>query len=630
MHTQERNSAVSVVPERLVADSNVGVHNVLSRDKFREYVVNEMTLVSDTLSPHCGPFAKYGMIVTGTGNSAINPLMFTKDGIRLLAAVEHTALIEAYLKDAIAYIGTRVDAVAKDGTTTSMIFAAECIKNIMSGFPEDSLTTTERQNIMNRIIGDIKTELQQASLTHNVIPDRKPIQAGVVAFCQAMSSSGGNFDLARCCYELFSSVPPMSWEMIPVTQSCVETDVPFSINKTAYEYRMVAHFHNDNHRNTCLNTQYLTHNPLVFIYEDAISQTSLVTDHLGTYLATAIEGDVPVIVVATHIDSSFIAFIEQMNAGRKEKITLFSPIDTSIDKTGAFIATKALRLKSGAKPYTGTPLTLEHFATAERVEHSTRYIDFYGIIPGEAQDNIHPYYDESDTSSEYMTFVHELKAVIQKRAAMHDANSQIGTINMLQNITNMVVCCHNVEFVIGGSTHESIANFAVVQDVIGATIASLGYNFVINGLYSFLGVLLAASETDTSDAESIEGTFVKHVYNAFLSAIKVVIGIVYGDDSDHVLMDFKPREYVNALDRKDGSVICHDMTDYCEDVVNMLKGDPCATTPAEISKSYPVVQPIKIYEELMDRITELVLRIADTNKVIVPHGVFLNPTNTEQ
>ena len=637
MQTQDANNPVSVVPERLVADSNLGVNNVLSRDKFREYTIKEMGLIADVLKPHCGPFAKYGMIVTGTGNSNIDPHMFTKDGIRLLSAVEHTALIEAYLKDSIAYIGTRVDAVAKDGTTTSMIFAANCIRYILESISDDgTMTTIDRQNTLNRLVEEIKSELIQSSLTPSIFTRTKHINAGIVAFCQAMSSSGGNLDLAKCCYQLFTSIPAVAWDMIPVSQSNMETDTPFSIVEDAYEFRLLSHFQNDNHRNVDLNTGYEAHDALVFVYPDAITPQSIITDKLSMFLGTQADPNQPIVIVATHIDASFIQFIEQANAGRPAKITLFTTIDTSRDKTGAYIITTALRVKGGAVIWDGgSSLTDDHFIHADRVVHDQRYLDFFGIVPGGiTEDNTHPFYDENNTSLEYMRFVNDLLGVLSKYKSMHSAESQMGTINFLQNVLNMLICCRNVTFKIGGSTHENIANFSVVQDVIGATIASLSNNFVINGLISFRNVLIRVSTDRISDTNPGDA-FTDAIVIAFLKAIDSVIGIVYGAGLKNYDMQ-GARKYINALcpaesDRNFYRAL--DISEYGELVLALMenKFDSSEQAPYEdiIRVTYPVLQPIAVYEEMLDRICELVLRLVDTAQVIVPSGVFLNSKTDE-
>ena len=91
----------------------------------------------EQLTHVCGPFARNALIINSdpTEGSAIGSefdmRVFLRDGKHILKNTECISPIQQYLKTAILYVGSRVDSICKDGTTTSMLFACHLLKYLL-------------------------------------------------------------------------------------------------------------------------------------------------------------------------------------------------------------------------------------------------------------------------------------------------------------------------------------------------------------------------------------------------------------------------------------------------------------------------------------------------------------------
>jgi len=91
---------------KLVVNTNLGLTNVISIDDSEDIILETLETCRNILFSHCGPHARYAMLLNGyTAGEKFEPSVFTRDGIRLLSAVEFVSPIERYIQDLITYIG---------------------------------------------------------------------------------------------------------------------------------------------------------------------------------------------------------------------------------------------------------------------------------------------------------------------------------------------------------------------------------------------------------------------------------------------------------------------------------------------------------------------------------------------
>ena len=128
--------------ERMVADPSArrivntfeGTTNVFTIDEQRKTILDALDMCIRSLERHFGPTSGYSMHVDANGvSTTMSPHVFTRDGIKTLSLIEYLSPIQTYFKNLICYIGDRVDSIAKDGTTTAMLFSAYFLQHILKG-----------------------------------------------------------------------------------------------------------------------------------------------------------------------------------------------------------------------------------------------------------------------------------------------------------------------------------------------------------------------------------------------------------------------------------------------------------------------------------------------------------------
>jgi chaperonin GroEL (HSP60 family) len=98
---------------RQVLNAHVGMTNVIEQGDIDTTMLKTFATIKATLEDHCGPYGKYAMLVDPT--NPVSQPAFTKDGINILRAMEFVSPIERYVKNTVAYIGSRVERAAGDG-----------------------------------------------------------------------------------------------------------------------------------------------------------------------------------------------------------------------------------------------------------------------------------------------------------------------------------------------------------------------------------------------------------------------------------------------------------------------------------------------------------------------------------
>lgn len=614
---------------RIVLDSNVGITNVAAADTLKQYIIDTFADISHLLAAHCGPKSAYAMIVTGLGNSDFEPNIFTKDGIKILSFIEYTAPIQAYMKEALAYIGKRVDNVAKDGTTTSILFAAQFLKSMLEHSDRfDDLTTTAREEIFKTISKDVHEMLVKQSYCVEDLPHRSEIAAGMVGFMQSMSSSGGNTVLSKVIYEIFANSPKEAWDRMLTTQSTMESETPFEVRYQDAGYSLFSNMVNDQLRNTDLNTRYVEEDVLVFAYPDDIHMGTTVMDRVGDWLE-ALPEDRAAAILAQDIDGKLVQYITNKNKTRVKPISMFCNLERDkYSKTSWDIL--AILSMAGKKSYAEKvesvgPISETHTFNAARIEFNGTHLEIFDFYEVDPESNLHPYYSNPEAFKPYTELLNNINKVIEFSRDGHVKDGRM--IESAYRIFKQMVCVKSPNLWIGGTTHENISNLAVVQDAMGASMASTTTRFLINGLLSFNTALHELLDVYSKDVSDPIGGYKKNIINIMIHSLSHVIRTVYSD-IPKVVTDgtLTKDDYCNAL-YEESTVNPLSFMDYVESIPRVIAG---TETKIPHGVSYPVLQPIGIYDELLARTNELLVRLLATDKFIAPGGAFLRSSSEKE
>ena len=663
---------------KMVMNDNQDLTNVLPEDQRLDVIIDTLTNIYTILANHCGPDSTYAMIVTGSGNSEFEPNIFTKDGIKILSHLEYVSPIQTYIKELICYIGRRVDSAAKDGTTTSMMIAASFLEDLcqMQRRAEDdvlevgdiydlhpahvvsTVTTRDIERIYNDMIKTVVDILMsKARVTIDDIHDSHTFTlektAGHLAFMQAMSSSGGNVELAKVNRQLFMDTPKELWNRITMVQSTIETDTAYSIRYQESQYKLMCNMLTEI-RNTDLGTRYVEENVLLFAYPDAINAGTVVLDRILDFIHNA-EPDQALAIVAQSIDSKLVTYVEKLNKEREKPITLYINLE-KVKYGNDSWDLMAINAMAGRYSYSDRteligPLDIErHCIMVPRLEMNFTHLelfDFYEVVDKDS--NIHPYYTNREAFPPYTEFIDNLNKVIERDATAHVHNNQL--IETAYRVFSQMVCRRVPQLVIGGSTHENIANMTVAQDVIGATMSTIRDGFFASGLLSVYHYLSLDTTRDsvldiTQNTHDciIAGELLQMLRNAMKYVIHMtytpyinshmfctdrMAGVLDGHIDDtyeyingHSLRgEIKTHHEVSELSDLENSY--GDLVGHISEYINAIATD-AESNSSYICDNYPPIQPVAVYTELFKRMGELLLKVNKTGSIMVPGGVFIN------
>lgn len=209
----------------------------------------------ELLTPYCGPFAKYGCIITNPIGSQYEIDTFTKDGITLLKSTRPETFVDMMLQRILATVGERVDMTAHDGTTTAMLLLVSIVSEYVKQVDSVNKSKNEDYTAINAVIDNtdesidvnfdnfedafdeilriiqkntltvdtLHEELKEFDITHKQL-------TYAIAFNTAMISSKGNRPLSTAIAYYVCNIPKElytgSWS---ISHSQFEQDTKYEV-----------------------------------------------------------------------------------------------------------------------------------------------------------------------------------------------------------------------------------------------------------------------------------------------------------------------------------------------------------------------------------------------------------------
>lgn len=596
---------------KLVVNTNLGLTNVISIDDSEDIILETLETCKNILFSHCGPHARYAMLLNGyTAGEKFEPSVFTRDGIRLLSAVEFVSPIERYIQDLITYIGGRVDNFAKDGTTTSMLITAKFIQEVLSERCKfDGVSTVDVTRCINKYFTDLNKDINKYKFTVEKIAELINFDyseadlikaASMVAYMQALSSSGGNIQLAECVREIFASSPKMAWDFISYQNNPKESDVPYSVYTPEYDIKFKASLAtaSSNIFNKALGTEYEEEDVRCIIVSDGILPEAFNTIEIMQYVSNY-PVDKPLMIISPSIDPNIIREIDKLNRQRTVPIAIWQYMsDMRVRNSGLDFELRITNAICGCTPYEyrtdiSEKMSDKYTFVAKRVHFFGGYIHIYDTAPKQEGTCLHPYYVDKTKATAYYN---DLREAIETQLDLYDNNarSEMQMRSYLVETLNRLACVHRPTLYVGGTVHDQVANADVVQDVLGAIMSSLKHGFFVNGIWSFFDI----TRTLSNHRNDV-------VHECLCNSIRTVWNHLYKEVTD--LYELDRGSYWNILNDKPSNVefFIKDMDGYAKE------------------NNYPILHPVGIYTELLKRMNELAIRFMLTDKIIVRGGVVM-------
>lgn len=641
---------------RSVVNASYDVTNIVRMDNTVARINKTLDHCISILKEHCGPNSGYAMLVSDESIGAtFQPNVFTRDGIRILSAVEFMSPLERYIKDLITYIGQRVDVAAKDGTTTSMLFSALLLKAMMEHIDiltdNHMLTHYQLNNMMDDIISRVTAHIEKEKYTVESISEiidkyntdisedfRITRAAGAIAFMQALSSSGGNIDLAVAMKEIFSNSPKVTWDFITSHRSIKENGKSYQVEVADYDARIKCILASARGLNKMLNTEY-EEEARVVIYPGSIDDVSFDSELILKYLKEDTT-DEPIIVVSSYFGGRITSEINHLNNDRKNPIVLWQYCPeqkiAGQDLPWELVTICAI---AGIVPINFikdsdyTKFTDENtFKT--KVHWRDGYLHFYDIIEkDETTGCLHPFYVYPEKATE---FYNELRKSLEKQIHEYKEGHRPDgkSLSFFMEVLNRLATVRRPTLRLGGPVHEQMANSDIIQDVQGATMTSLTHGFFINGTISIRKILVSVLKEISDEYEENIGPVQKatiKMVSLMVDAIEEVYRTVSGETNDMAFAVCGTMDkfvYINSLNKDENSsyskagrltVFLNEM----EDFINNKGGVP------DVCRTYPILQPVTILTEILKRMKELLIKVVVTNKFIVYGGVVVNDEKGE-
>ena len=634
---------------RAVVNTNFDTTNIVSMEESLPQILHTLKRCQNILKDHCGPQSGYAMLVNNM-SAGINfePNVFTRDGIKILSSIEFLSPLERYIKDLLTYVGTRVDNTAKDGTTTSMLFSAlflEKILNCTDKIKSFNLTFFQMNKAIEQAFSTILQLIDKNKFTIEKIlekPDEKTTEgekvltAGKIAFMQALSSSGGNVELALAMKEIFEKSPSIAWDFITSHNSIKETGKAFQVETSEYDIHFKCITSQADVLNSALNTEFEEENVTVMIITDLLSAGSFKTSAVLDYVRN-FDTDKSLAIICPYIDASFQSQIANLNELRHKYISVWQYCAESRVASMSYpyelLITSAI---AGALPFNqdkeSNKVLAKHVFEAKKLHYHDTYMDFYGIVDTQGS-TLHPFYADPSKSTPFYT---QTKEAIQKQITLYkEGHKPDGKMyGLFMELLNKLACIHRPTLRLGGPAHEQLANADVVQDVQGAIMSSLKHGFFVDGVNSMLTNMQLAYEDVNNKAETLEGKdrdvaefqklILENMCDAMINIREVVHGYVawFSTDENGRITLPDADVYCNVLDGEP-----RHLSDYLDEIANFTSEDIETPKAIEMGTTYPVLQPVTITIELLKRIQELLMKFINTNKIVVYGGVVVNEEN---
>lgn len=646
---------------RAIVDSNLQVTNVLNLDdsKARETVLKTLKTCIEILSTSCGPQAGYAMLISNYDSAnAFNPSIFTRDGIGTLESVDFMSPLERYIQLLLTYIGKRVDDKAKDGTTSSMIFSACLISSLIENrdkIKAARMSIFHMNLVVERIFSLLRKHLEENSWTVEQLAgkteEHEPTTAeimhaaGQVAFCQALSSSGGNVALAKALKEIFEHSHPQTWGYISFQQSHLETGSPWEVIYPEYDASISCSIEVSGVMNAYAESEMIYENVKVLATTASLNDASLVAEMVKDLIENAPD-DRPLVIIGKTVSGEIISRAYTQNKLRKHPIILVQHTPgTRLNGQPYNWDLLVLNAISGSVAVNESEMeaiTEKNFFTASKVHWKSSSLYFYGLYEHEENETMHPYSAHPETATQFYKDMLETALQMKKEndeGHLHDERLRLIYVKAI----NDLISPRRPFLKLGGTAHEQLANKDVAQDALGAIQTSLRFGFVNSGI---LPATIAAMQVTQDILNDTTGVFIEQeqhegrptrmgqfatlIAESLISSFRRIGSIVFGEQTvvDIIQRSLTRDEYLNALDpymcdcgHIDEKIRC--FSQFVGNIDKMLPEEVDAMDPAviDIGMTYPVLQPIPITQELLLRAQELLLKFALTDKLVIRGGV---------
>ena len=657
----------------LILNAAKNIKNSVSGEELEEITKITLSQICDTLLSISGPYAKHDFIMgnamqksalsnaVSVGN--MNVKTFTKDGRNILAQMDYASPIQKYIKDDIvSHIGQCIDNKCGDGTTTSMIFAASFVANMMK-YKEyfSRISTAKLENLYKEITDDILNELSKFTIT----AEDENVEPWHIAYLQAHTSSGGMKNIAKAVSDVIKSTPRELWEYAIVQKypkGESESDELVKVTQENCQYGIPVVLYNPDYLFRDIENKYECKDANILVAPYGLINSDPLFNKLKDYIEN--KQDKPLMVIVPSVCSNNLEEVICLAEKSKKEVLVFGHVEKVLKKGTNDWVLCALPIKANKvlpAPEIAGDIDLERdVLISGSVYTDGKYLKIDNILP-KGDSNLHPVFEGNGNyknTSEYLPLLYKL---LENELALPEKNTFL--IRDLKNALSIITSIYNITLEVNGTALDQQLISLVLDDATKASQISLLNGMVFNGPYRLYQATFMSSlnSLKKNDKETISTLCSILMYKCIMQAAVDMTQSVYGGYSKQ--MQFTVPQFLDKYNISDklgyytvndefpaktsnstfniGETLNIDSSFNFEAYEPKYELDSTITVcTGDIFKLFketdiddidhsklPPCQPASLYKELFNRVRESGLRFAMAGELIVPGTVWDSKLN---
>lgn len=555
---------------RIILNDSHNLQNVVSDQDLRDITITTLGQLAKQLLSISGPYSRNGFILFNSstlndgmntdigGNGALE--IFTRDGIHCLSNISYMSPIQRYIKDQLlAFMGRRIDASCGDGTTTSMIFTASFVANLMKTHSElKDYSITEIETTFNQVINKILETVDAMRITKESLVEIGYAERDAVkllAYLQAYTASSGKHEIASAVSEIFKQTPEVAWEYAIKQQYPYKETPEYKVEaqQDAYEGIYDVDIVTPELCNIDMGRYYQRDNVKLLIMRTGMLVGSNCMTALTNYVGKHIEAQTnpgPIVILIPSQSRGHDSNLQNMliEGARRAGIEIFiasyqRPFGY---QTEYMYSMDAISAKADTKPFTELNVTNQDFIDLTpflidcdiKIDHYNCYINnvtkWHDCCTEEDKTtNVHPGEKYPDQYPNYVEWKSFFTRALEQDIAMADRGSELMQKDLNRALLTMQLL-RNWHISIGGKAHDQNSVVHVLDDAAKSALAAVKHGIFFNGphklAYAAFNVgLMIENEPEDFNQGVYNEQLAMTLINAITAAAIDMAYAVYGD-----------------------------------------------------------------------------------------------------
>lgn len=630
--------------QRICLNAHYDITNIVRREDMLNVIVPTLDVFISQLTRICGPFARNALIIRadeslGTAmGSEMDMRMFLRDGRHILRNTEFISPIQQYLKTIVLYVGSRIDAVCKDGTTTSMLLACHLIKSLVKhteDFSEFTLYEIEKaaldlvdliMDLCSKNVISLEKIQEDFGCTENQA-------ASAIAFLQAYTASGGNPEISKSIATFFGNMPREIWsDRVDHTISRVEkSGYVCKAVECEFEYELKGILLTTQYRNADMRRIVHLEKTDMVIMPYGILDSSLSTDALLSYLTQRIEVDKnldPLVICSPGGDHCSPKIVEFITAKAREHNVILPVVAYNVN-TKAPVPWTALSLcgKANVPMFDESNELADCVIKGIEIKITSTFSHINGLTPtDERLDNdslIHPGVIYPDDYPFHFKAVDIVNSYLGPARSKHYLDKD--EIEELEKAHADLAVRKRMMLSLGGCYHDQLALQPVIEDASGSAMAAIQTGIVTNGIPRLFLSLIELYNKPESHSK-----LTAHLIRCFLDATQATCMQLTGpkqtsSEFNDLLLDTiynlgDPFSYFDIVKMSQTEEKLY--ANIYDQIQLMIDKKYDEVIEYWNKNGYPPIQTAKMINELLVRLQEVAVRVGLTDMIIVPGAAW--------